>query len=188
MLPLVAICLTAAAGCSGGSAVSQSVNNSLGVQDSRLNIADLTSHHAQVGTITGTTLAGQPLTVTPGDGKVLVVNFWGDWCAPCNAEEQGFVQVANADKSKGVEFLGVAEKEAGTAVALAFEKKFHVPYPSLYDKDGTIELAFPTAAVPSTTPTTLVIGRTGDVVAKITGPIEYTDLNELLNHVMGQHA
>lgn len=186
LLPFVAAGLLAASGCSGGSSVSQSVDGSLGTQGSGLNIADLSSHHSHVGPITGKTLAGQPLTVTPGGGKVLVVNFWGDWCAPCNAEEQGFVQVANDDRSKDVEFLGVAEKEQGTAAALDFEKKFHVPYPSLNDTDGSIELGFPTPAIPSETPTTLVIGRTGEVVAKVTGILPYTDLNTLVNHVLGQ--
>jgi thiol-disulfide isomerase/thioredoxin len=185
LLPVVAA-LFAAAGCSGGSSVSQSVDDSFGIQGSQLNIADLSSHHSHVKPISGKTLAGQPLTVTPGGGKVLVVNFWGDWCAPCNAEEQGFVQVANDDKSKDVEFLGVAEKEQGTAAALDFEKKFNVSYPSLNDTDGSIELGFPTPAIPAETPTTLVIDRSGEVVAKVTGILPYTDLNTLINHVLGQ--
>jgi peroxiredoxin len=188
LLPIVAITLLAAAGCAGGSSVSQSVDNSFGIQDSQLNITDLTSHHAHVGPISGTALSGQPLTVTPGNGRVLVVNFWGNWCAECHAEEQGFVQVANDDKAKGVDFLGIAEQEPGVADARSFEQSYHVPYQSLNDSDGTIELAFPSPAVPSVMPTTLVIDRSGDVVAKVTGILPYTSLTQLINHVLGQSA
>lgn len=177
----------AAAGCSGGSSVSQSVEHAFGIQESQVGgIVDLTSHHDQLGDVSGTTLTGQHLSLSSFRGKVLVVNFWGSWCAPCHEEEPAFVAVARRYAGKDVAFVGVAEKEQGTAEALAFEKNFHVPYPSLNDNDGTIELDFPTPAVPSTTPTTVLVGRTGQVLAKVSGPLDFTDLRSLVQHVLAE--
>ena len=40
-------------------------------------------------------------------------------------------------------FVGINIRDASTAQALAFERKFGVEYPSFYDPDGSALLAFP---------------------------------------------
>jgi thiol-disulfide isomerase/thioredoxin len=111
-----------------------------------------------------------------------VVNFWGTWCAPCQAEAQGFAALAKADAAKGVSFLGIDEKD-NAAAARAFNRQHGVTYPSIVDTSASLLLAFP-GAVPATTPTTILVSGSGHILAKVTGTIEYTQLRRLINHYL----
>ncbi len=177
----------AAAGCSGGNSVSQGdVNGAFGIQGGNGNVIDLASHHYRVGDVSGTTLSGAHLSLASYRGKVVVVNFWGSWCNPCRSEAQGLAQVATDYAAKGVAFVGIDIRDS-RAAALAFDRQFRIPYPSIFDNTETLALRFP-HAIPASTPTTIVIGRNGDILAKVTGPIEYTDLRTLVQHVLKREA
>jgi thiol-disulfide isomerase/thioredoxin len=176
--------VSAVAGCSSGNSVSQGdVDGALGLQGGSGNVIVLGSHHFQVGDVSGTALNGGHVDIKSYRGKVVVVNFWGSWCVPCHEEEQGFAQVAKDDAKKGVVFLGIDERDPSVDAAEAFERQYDVPYPSIYDKNETLALQFP-HAVPASTPTTIVVGPTGDILAKVTGGIEYTDLRTLVQDAL----
>jgi thiol-disulfide isomerase/thioredoxin len=180
---MAGLAVLAVAGCSGGNSVSQGdVGGSLGLQGGNGNVIDLAGYHYQVGDVSGTTLTGTPLDLKSLRGKVVVVNFWGSWCVPCRDEAQGFAQVARDDASKGVAFVGIDIRES-RAAGLAFDEQHNIPYPSIYDTNEALALQFP-HAVPASTPTTIVIGRDGNILAKVTGPIEYTDLRTLVNDAL----
>lgn len=172
-----------AAGCSGGNAVSQGdVSGAFGIQGGNGNVVDLAGRHYRVGDVSGTTLSGAHLSLASLRGKVVVVNFWGSWCGPCVAEADGFAQVATDFAKRGVAFVGIDVRDS-KAAAVAFVRAHRIRYPSIFDSGETLALQFP-HAVPASTPTTIVIGRSGEIVAKVTGPIEYTDLRTLVQHVL----
>lgn len=186
-LLLTGLTALVAAGCAGGSAVSQGdVSGAFGIQGGNGNVIDLADHHYQAGDVSGTTLSGAHLTLASLRGKVVVVNFWGSWCNPCRSEAPGFAQVAKDFAAKGVAFVGIDVRDS-LAAARAFDQEFHISYPSIFDSSERLALAFP-HAVPASTPTTIVVGRTGEIVAKVTGPIEYTDLRTLVQHVLKLEA
>ncbi|HWA67462.1 MAG TPA: TlpA disulfide reductase family protein [Mycobacteriales bacterium] len=181
---LAGLTALAVAGCAGGSSVSQGdVDGSLGIQGGSGNITVLAGHHYQVGDVSGTTLTGTHFDLTSDRGKVVVVNFWGSWCVPCHEEEQGFAQLAKDDAAKGVAFLGIDERETSPAAGQSFERQYHVTYPSIYDANESLALQFP-HAIPASTPTTIVVAPNGDILAKVTGGIEYTALRTLVQDAL----
>ncbi|TYB48741.1 TlpA family protein disulfide reductase [Actinomadura chibensis] len=132
----------------------------------------------------GDALDGRPVKLADLKGKVVVVNFWASWCAPCRGEAPSLEQVYSENKAKGVEFLGVNFKDS-KANAQAFERKLKVTYPSLFDADGQVTLAF-RAVPPNAIPSTLVLDRQGRVAARIIGSTTYSKLNPLVAKALAE--
>lgn len=119
--------------------------------------------------LAGTTLDGTPWSAETARGDVVVLNVWGSWCQPCEAEapvlEEVYQQYAGADD---VQFMGIntgETAETGAAGAAAWG----MTYPSLTDKDRL--LASSLDGLANATPTTLVLDRDGRVAARISGPV-----------------
>ncbi|MFF0524180.1 TlpA family protein disulfide reductase [Actinomadura nitritigenes] len=134
--------------------------------------------------VTGQTLDGQAFRLDSLKGKVAVVNFWASWCAPCRGEAPSLQQIYTENKAKGVEFLGVNFKDAKDN-AKAFERKFKVGYPSVFDGDGQVTLAF-REVPPSAVPSTLVLDQQGRIAARIIGATTYSKLNPLVAKVLAE--
>ncbi|MEW2359726.1 TlpA disulfide reductase family protein [Spirillospora sp. NPDC029432] len=132
----------------------------------------------------GTTLDGKKVALADFKGKITVVNFWASWCAPCRGEAPSLEQVHKETEGKGAQFLGVAFKD-GQENAKAFERKFKVSYPSLFDADGQITLAF-REVPPNAIPTTLVLDRQGRVAARIIGATTYSKLSPLVTKLLAE--
>ena len=102
--------------------------------------------------VRGETLSGAQLALAILRGRVVVLNVWGSWCNPCRAETPELVRVFRDTQARGVRFAGIDTRDNPDA-ARAFVRSFHVPYPSLIDRDGKLLLALkgliPAYAVPS---------------------------------------
>jgi thiol-disulfide isomerase/thioredoxin len=184
---LVGLVLTgvAVAGCSGSSSVvDQSVDNSLGFQTGDGAVVYNAHDRKPVGDVSGTTLTGARTSLASLRGKVVVVNFWQSICGPCRGEASGFDAVAKEDASKGVAFLGIDVRD-DRAGALAYQRAHDVPYPSIFDPGALLGLQFH-GSIPATTPTTIVVDRTGKIAAKVSGALDYTHLRSLVAEIMAQ--
>jgi thiol-disulfide isomerase/thioredoxin len=132
--------------------------------------------------LAGTTLTDSKLALSQLRGKVVVVNFWGSWCAPCRAESAALVQVARATASRGVSFVGVDERDT-KANARSFVRGHGVSYPSIFDDGGGLAAAWPAAAGP---PYTFIVDRQGRIAARFLGGVTPDELQSAVLKVTGE--
>jgi thiol-disulfide isomerase/thioredoxin len=136
--------------------------------------------------LSGQSLYGKPIALQDFSDSTVVLNVWGSWCAPCRAEAPELVRAAHRLRDDNVQFLGVDVRESGVASARAFVRNYDVPYPSVYDEDGSTLLGFRSAMPPSAIPSTLVIDAQGRVAARVLGPVDTGTLVDLVHDVQNQ--
>ncbi|GAA2867786.1 TlpA disulfide reductase family protein [Streptosporangium fragile] len=135
--------------------------------------------------VEGETLDGGSASLAAHKGKVVVLNFWASWCAPCRAEAPVLKDIAAKTKADGVEFLGVDFKDR-KADALAFERSHAPGYPSIFDQPGRVALSFQGTVPPAAIPSTLIIDRQGRIAARALGAVKYADLLDAVTKVGGE--
>jgi thiol-disulfide isomerase/thioredoxin len=123
--------------------------------------------------LTGEDLDGEPLDLAALRGKPTVVTVWGSWCGPCVAEAPDVVEAAN-ELEGSAHFVGINLRDASTAEALAYERKYDVPYPSFYSPDGRAMLSFPGTLGPRTIPAFVVLDEEGRIAGSIIGKLPST--------------
>ncbi|HUC59010.1 MAG TPA: TlpA disulfide reductase family protein [Streptosporangiaceae bacterium] len=133
--------------------------------------------------VTGTLLTGQHFSLKAERGYVVVMNFWGSWCAPCRQEAPVLGSLATHFQGKDVRFIGDNVLDE-PATAEAFERTFNISYPSINDPGEQVALAFHNSVPPSAIPTTLVIDRTGHIAARVVGEVSYDGLKALIGDVL----
>ncbi|WP_073951613.1 TlpA family protein disulfide reductase [Streptomyces kebangsaanensis] len=137
--------------------------------------------------LSGETLDGKRLDMAAYKGKVVVLNVWGSWCAPCRAEAPNLVKVAKETADKDVQFLGINTRDTSTQPAIAFEKQYQVPYPSLYDPAGKLMLRFEKGTLnPQAIPSTIVIDRDGKIAARALQALSEEKLRKMLAPVVAE--
>ena len=108
-----------------------------------------------------TSLKGEPLVLSAMRGKMVVLNFWASWCAPCRFEMPFFEKMSQEWLDKDIVFIGVSvfdEEEK----AREFADKVGVTYPLGIDTTGQIARDFRVTGLP----TTYIIDRDGNEARK----------------------
>ena len=84
-----------------------------------------------------------------------------------------------------VAFLGIDSRDPSESAARAFVRRFDIPYPSIYDQQGSTLLAFRGTLSPNAIPSTVIIDRQGRVAASVLGEVTRTTLYDLVEEVAG---
>lgn len=129
--------------------------------------------------ITSETYHGTKIDFSQWEGKPIVMNFWYAACAPCRIEAPDLKKLADHFGDK-VEFLGVNVRDEAEA-AKAFERTFDLPYESIQDTSGDIQLAMTKYVPLQAVPSTLVLDRKGRVRARVIGAVDPSTLKSLIN-------
>ncbi|MBD0745740.1 redoxin domain-containing protein [Streptomyces sp. CBMA152] len=168
-------------GTSGGSGDTKFVTGTGGIAT----VAKGDRHNAP--DLSGETVDGKKIDVADLKGKVVVLNVWGSWCAPCRAEAPYLAKVAKDTRAKGVEFVGINTRDTDKGPAVAFEQQFGVDYPSLYDPIGKLILRFPKGSLnPQAIPSTIVLDRDGKIAARALLALDDTKLHQMIDPLIAE--
>ncbi len=110
-------------------------------------------------------------TVTPGGGKVFVLNFFASWCIPCKQENPSLVRVYERYRGSDVEFVGVLYQDSVDA-GLRYVRDNGSTWPAVNDDQGRVAFAYGVFGIPET----YFIGPDGIVAGRHIGPIDDTTL------------
>ncbi len=114
--------------------------------------------------------------------KVIVLNFWATWCAPCREEIPAFVELQQHYESKGLQFIGIALQEADEV--RGFMEEFNVNYPSLVGGDEVIQAAKRLGNDIGALPYTVIIDTGGEIVFTRRGPLSKTDAESIIKTLL----
>ena len=127
-------------------------------------------------------LMGAPQPLEQWRGRVLVVNFWATWCAPCREEIPVFVRLQARHGAHGLQFIGIAIDQADKVAE--FAREFQINYPLLMGGLETMELLREAGNRAGVLPYTLVIDRGGRVVSREPGGLKEARLEGLIQPLL----
>ncbi|PBC35486.1 protein disulfide reductase [Rhodococcus sp. ACS1] len=178
-----------AAGCStGADAVAQGGTFDFVAPGGQTDIFyDPPQTRGTIGALSGPDLmTDQPVSLSDYGGKVVVINLWGQWCAPCRSEADDLERAYTATAGLGVAFLGINVRDPQRDKAQDFVVDNAVTYPSLYDPPMRTLLAlggsYPTSVIPST----LVLDRHHRVAAVFLRALLTEDLQPVIERVAAE--
>ncbi|MBI3895845.1 MAG: TlpA family protein disulfide reductase [Acidobacteria bacterium] len=118
-------------------------------------------------------------------GKVVVLNFWATWCAPCAAEMPIFVEANRRYGARGVAILAVSLDAAETKGAIPqFIQKRKIAFPVLVDATvDNLELFGLGDALPST----VFLDPEGRIIYRILGEAKKKDVFQRVEWLLGDH-
>jgi thiol-disulfide isomerase/thioredoxin len=106
---------------------------------------------------------GKTYTVGGKRDKPLMLNFWASWCGPCELEAPDLKNVYEKYKDD-FDLYGINTTDKDNlADAVKFAKQYKLPFPVLFDKDGSVADQFHFSVIP----TSFLIDRNGIVVEVI---------------------
>ncbi len=130
-------------------------------------------------------LQQKPHKIAEWKGKVLVVNFWATWCAPCREEIPEFIATQKQYQAN-VQFIGVAVDEPKDVAR--FAKQFGINYPLLTGEEDAMEIMRAAGNRLGGLPFTVIVDRQGKIVAVAAGRLPQAKLEAALKQVLGQAA
>ena len=111
---------------------------------------------------------GGTLALSGLRGRVVFLNFWATWCAPCRIEMPEMERLHREFKDRGLLILAVDLDESPKLVA-KFMQEFRLSFPALLDSDSRVASRYRLQGLP----TTILIDRQGRTVGRAVGPREW---------------
>ncbi|MSR22209.1 MAG: TlpA family protein disulfide reductase [Gemmatimonadetes bacterium] len=141
------------------------------------------------------TLDGRPASLDDFAGKIVLLNIWATWCAPCEEEMPSMQRLYEELNSQGLEVVAVSiDARMGEVDAAGypggdigkFARDHGLTFTILHDPRGRIQRTYMTTGVPES----FVIGRDGIIYGKRAGAVEWDnpDLSALIRRLLDEEA
>lgn len=114
-------------------------------------------------------LDGKKISLTDYRGKIVFLNIWATWCAPCVAEMPSMEKLYQELKDEDFEILAVSVDESGAEAVSPFVEKHKLSFPVLSDTGGKIKDLYQTTGIPES----FIIDKDGIIVEKVIGPRDW---------------
>lgn len=127
---------------------------------------------------------GQPLDLGDFRGKVVLLNLWATWCAPCRYEMPSLDRLQAELGSEDFQVLVLAVDRGGMPKVLDFFADVGLKHLTPYvDKTTKASRALRAYGLP----TTLLLDRAGREIGRLTGPAEWDtpEAKTLIRHYIG---
>jgi thiol-disulfide isomerase/thioredoxin len=109
----------------------------------------------------------QPVTMDRFKGRVVLLNFWATWCAPCREEMPSIDRLQAQLGGPDFTVLALSLDEGGITPVRHFFQQLGIQHLDIYlDPPNALPMALKVPALP----TTLVIDRSGQIVGTMVGP------------------
>ncbi len=129
-----------------------------------------------------TTLDGKNFDLKEKQGKVVIINFWAEWCAPCRKEMLILDQIYRQYKTKNLEIIGINighKKERQKASKISSSLSY--PNAMLIDATQT------NLEEPSAIPLSYIIDKKGHLIKKLDpskNPLTIEDFEEIIKPLL----
>ena len=130
---------------------------------------------------TVTTFEGDTFKLSDLRGRIVVLNFWASWCAPCRAEAPALQNVWEQYQDDGVLLLGIAYADNGPK-SLEYIAEFDITFPNAPDLGTRISEMYHIQGVPET----FIIDRDGNVAQFIYAGVTEAQLSSILDRMLVQ--
>jgi peroxiredoxin len=135
-----------------------------------------------------TDLSGDPVSLADLRGKVVFLNIWATWCAPCREEMPSMEKLyQRLHGNKGFVMLAVSQDTSGRTEVASYVKKHGYHFDVLLDPKNSVAEAYNVTGVPET----FIIDGAGRIVAHHSGAFDWSQpeirdaLEELLKDSKG---
>lgn len=185
---LLAGLLVGLAGCGAGQTSDGSSDQAFIAGDGAVTMLDLADRREPVdlrGPLLDGSADGGEFDVAEHRGKVVLINVWGSWCAPCREEAPHLQQAWDSLQDRDVQFVGLNTRDVDDA-ARAFERRFEITYPSVRDPDGRLQLVFHKTLPPTAIPSTILLDRDGRVAASVIGNTTASTFTGLVEDLLAE--
>ena len=126
-------------------------------------------------------LDGAQLRKSDLQGKVLLVNFWATWCAPCEIEIPWFIDFQKKYQDDGLEVIGISLDEEGPEKVKKYVAEHKVNYKIVMGDEKTAEAFGGVIGLP----TTFIVDREGKFWSMHRGLVGKDVVEEELLELLG---
>ncbi|HZO81728.1 MAG TPA: TlpA disulfide reductase family protein [Candidatus Binataceae bacterium] len=118
-----------------------------------------------------TDLAGRTVSLASLRGKVIFLNIWATWCAPCREEMPSMEKLYERLRGNhGFVMLAVSQDTGGRQLVADYVKKHGYQFDVLLDPQNAVADAYRISGVPET----FIIDRQGRIVAHHSGAFDWS--------------